>query len=97
MKPSKLYTQLLAYPNTIIRFGDFEALFTAFGFEARRGKGSHRNYKHPKVPVILTAQPRGKEPCRIRSSGFLRSLRSMTYISPSESAPLSYQRVLVRR
>jgi predicted RNA binding protein YcfA (HicA-like mRNA interferase family) len=27
----------------------------------RQGKGSHRNYKHPKVPLILTAQPRAKD------------------------------------
>jgi predicted RNA binding protein YcfA (HicA-like mRNA interferase family) len=27
----------------------------------RQGKGSHRNYKHPKVPLVLTAQPRGKD------------------------------------
>jgi len=60
-KPSKLYEQLLANPNAIISFADLDALFAAFGFKARRGKGSHRNYKHAKVPVILTAQPRGKD------------------------------------
>ena len=60
-KPSKLYEQLLANPNAIISFSDFDALFAAFGFVMRQGKGSHRNYKHPKVPAILTAQPRGKD------------------------------------
>jgi predicted RNA binding protein YcfA (HicA-like mRNA interferase family) len=60
-KPSKLYEQLLANPNTIISFADFQTLFAAFGFVERRGKGSHRNFKHPQVPPILTAQPRGKD------------------------------------
>lgn len=57
----KLYERLLANPGTIISFRDFEALLVAFGFEMRPGKGSHRNYKHPDVPVVLTVQPRGKD------------------------------------
>jgi predicted RNA binding protein YcfA (HicA-like mRNA interferase family) len=60
-KPSKLYGKLLTNPNMIISFSDFDALFAAFGFVARHGKGSHRNYKHQDVPLILTAQPRGKD------------------------------------
>lgn len=60
-KPSKLYEQLLANPNAIISFSEFDALLAAFRFVMRQGKGSHRNYKHPNVPVILTAQPRGKD------------------------------------
>ena len=60
-RAAKLYAQLLANPNAIISFADFRALFAAFGFAERRGKGSHRNYKHLKVPAILTAQPRGKD------------------------------------
>jgi predicted RNA binding protein YcfA (HicA-like mRNA interferase family) len=60
-KPSKLYEQLRANPNAIISFRDLQALFVAFGFVERGGKGSHRNYKHPKASVILTAQPRGKD------------------------------------
>lgn len=60
-KPSKLYAQLLADPNPIIAFRDLQALFAAFGFVERQGKGSHRNYKHPMVPLVLTAQPRGKD------------------------------------
>ena len=58
---AKLYVQLLADPNTIISFHDFEALLIAFGLELRPGKGSHRNYRHRQVPVILTVQPRGKD------------------------------------
>ncbi|MGN6849722.1 MAG: type II toxin-antitoxin system HicA family toxin [Sphingomicrobium sp.] len=60
-KPAKLYAQLLVNPNAIISFSDFRALLAAFGLVERRGKGSHRNYKHPKVPLILTAQPRAKD------------------------------------
>lgn len=60
-KPAKLYHQLLASPNTIISFQDFEALFAAFGFTCRMGKGSHRHFKHPQVPAVLTVQPRGKD------------------------------------
>ena len=61
MDASKLYDQLLANPNKIIRFSDLRGLFAAFGFVERAGKGSHRNFKHPSVPLILTAQPRGKD------------------------------------
>lgn len=60
-KASKLYERLLANPNAIIRFRDLQLLFAAFGFIERSGKGSHRNYRHPRVPAVLTAQPRGDE------------------------------------
>lgn len=57
----RLYRAVLKSPGSSIPFKDLEALLTAFGFEMRPGKGSHRNYKHPDVPVILTIQPRGKD------------------------------------
>lgn len=57
----KLHASLLANPKLKISFRDFEALLVAFGFEMRSGKGSHRNYKHPAVPILLTIQPRGKD------------------------------------
>lgn len=60
-RPDKLYAFLLTNPSIDISFRDFEALLVAFGFEMRSGKGSHRNYKHPDVPVLLTIQPRGKD------------------------------------
>lgn len=59
-KPSKLYEQLLANPNTILAFRDFERLLVAFGWEHRRTKGSHRHYVHPSVPFVLTINPDGK-------------------------------------
>jgi predicted RNA binding protein YcfA (HicA-like mRNA interferase family) len=60
-KPSKLYQQLLANSNTIISFRDLQRLLEAFGFSLRRTKGSHRSYKHPKVPGLITIQPIGKD------------------------------------
>ncbi|MGH6787304.1 MAG: type II toxin-antitoxin system HicA family toxin [Novosphingobium sp.] len=60
-KPAKLHARLIANPETIITFRDFEALFRAFGFTVRPGKGSHRHYVHPNVAAILTVQPRGKD------------------------------------
>jgi predicted RNA binding protein YcfA (HicA-like mRNA interferase family) len=59
-KPSKLYEQLLANPNAVISFRDFERLLEAFNWEHRRTKGSHRIYAHPKVPAVLTINPDGK-------------------------------------
>jgi predicted RNA binding protein YcfA (HicA-like mRNA interferase family) len=60
-KIEKLYASLLANPSLRISFRDFEALLVAFGFEIRSGRGSHRNYKHPAIPALLTIQPRGKD------------------------------------
>jgi predicted RNA binding protein YcfA (HicA-like mRNA interferase family) len=61
VKPSKLYERLLANPSIIMSFRDLQALFAAFGFECRPGKGDHLNFKHPDVPAVLTIQPRGKD------------------------------------
>jgi predicted RNA binding protein YcfA (HicA-like mRNA interferase family) len=60
-KPSKLYASLLANPNQIIAFRDLERMLRAAGFEMKRRKGSHRTYKHPAVPAVLTIQPNGKD------------------------------------
>ena len=60
-KPSKLYAGLLANPNRIIAFRDLERILRAAGFELKRRKGSHRTYKHPAVPAVLTIQPNGKD------------------------------------
>lgn len=43
----KFYERLQANPKLRISFREFETLLDAFGFEARRGTGSHRHYKHP--------------------------------------------------
>jgi len=39
-KPSKLYEQLLANPNTIISFRDFQRLLEAFGWEHKGTTGA---------------------------------------------------------
>lgn len=59
-KPSKLHADLLANPSRIISFRDFEALLRAFGFVHKRTVGSHRHFRHPDVPEILTVNP-GKD------------------------------------
>jgi len=57
----KLYERTLASSGAGVAFRDLEQLLRAFGFEHLRTAGSHRHYKHPAVPYILTVQPRGKE------------------------------------
>jgi predicted RNA binding protein YcfA (HicA-like mRNA interferase family) len=68
VKASILYEQLLQSPKRIVAFRDFERLLVAFGFEHVRSRGSHRSYKHPGAPEVLTVQPRGKDaqPYQIR-------------------------------
>jgi predicted RNA binding protein YcfA (HicA-like mRNA interferase family) len=53
-KPSKLYASLRADPSQVISFREFEQLLVAFGFIHKRTVGSHRHYRHPRVPLILT-------------------------------------------
>ena len=60
-KPDKLYAQLVRNPALVISYRDFVALHELFGFEPRPGKGSHTNWKHVRVPVLLTSQPNGKD------------------------------------
>ena len=68
VKPSILYGQLLQSPKRVVAFRDFERLLVAFAFEHVRSRGSHRSYKHPATPEVLTVQPRGKDaqPYQIR-------------------------------
>ncbi len=74
-KWTKLYEQLLADPNRIISFRNFEGLLEIFGFVHRRSKGSHRSFRHPKVPSVLTIQPRGKDALRYQVDDFLEMVR----------------------
>lgn len=60
-KPSKLYDQLRRNPSMVISYRDFAALHRLFGFQSTPGKGSHTNWKHPSVPIVLTSQPKGKD------------------------------------
>ena len=60
-KWSKLYESLRRNPEMRVRFAELCGLLESFGFEHKRTKGSHRSYKHPSVPVLLTVQPHGKD------------------------------------
>jgi predicted RNA binding protein YcfA (HicA-like mRNA interferase family) len=77
-KPAKLYASLLANPNQIIAFRDFERLLRAFGFELDRTEGSHRLYVHPNVPRPLPVQPAkgGKDAKPYQVRQFLVMVRS---------------------
>ena len=55
----------------IIAFRDFVRLIEAFGFAHKRSRGSHRSYRHPKVPEMLTIQPNGKDAMRYQVDDFL--------------------------
>ena len=63
-KPDKLYQQLLQSAARSVSFRDFERLLMAFGFEHKRTVGSHRHYRHPAVPFVVTINPDGKETYR---------------------------------
>lgn len=74
-KPSKLYASLLANSRQVVGFRDFEAMLRAAGFELKRERGSHKAYRHPRVPEVLTVQPKGKDaqPYQVRT--FLDMMR----------------------
>lgn len=57
VKPSKLYTQLLASRSSM-RFRDFQRVLEAFGFVLDRISGSHHQYKHPLASRPLSIQPK---------------------------------------
>jgi predicted RNA binding protein YcfA (HicA-like mRNA interferase family) len=61
VKPYRLYELLLRTPRGIISFRDFERMVLAAGFVLKRRKGSHRSYRHPASPLVLTIQPSGKD------------------------------------
>ena len=60
-KAAKLYLHLLANPRQTVSFRDFEALVLAYGFTLRRQRGSHKQYKHPDVPELLTITRDGSD------------------------------------
>ena len=74
-KPSKLYASLLTNPAQVISFRDFERLLAAAGFERKRERGSHRSYRHPAVPELLTVQPNGKDAQPYQVRKFLDMMR----------------------
>ena len=56
---AKLYARALDNPRGLT-FREFERLLAAFGFVHARTVGSHRHYKHPDVPALLTILPERK-------------------------------------
>ncbi|HEV2748734.1 MAG TPA: type II toxin-antitoxin system HicA family toxin [Allosphingosinicella sp.] len=74
-KPAKLYANLLVNPAQVIAFRDFERLLQAAGFECKRERGSHRSYRHPRVPEVLTVQPKGKDAQSYQVRMFLDMMR----------------------
>ena len=60
MKARKILAKILSGSKNV-RFGDFITLLEAFGFELKRTRGSHRIFKHPEVPEILSIQPSGNQ------------------------------------
>lgn len=45
----------------ILKIKEAESILTHWGFIEKPGKGSHRNWKHPHKPKILTLATHGKE------------------------------------
>lgn len=45
----------------VLKIKEAEAILRHWGFLERPGKGSHRNWKHPHKPKILTIAVHGKE------------------------------------
>ena len=55
---AKLFAHLVAYPGAERSFRDFERVVLAIGYVLQRTTGSHRHYRHPKVPTVLTLSPK---------------------------------------
>lgn len=70
-KIAKLHAWIMANPRSSIPFRDFERLVIAFGFTLRRTTGSHRQYGHDAVPIVVSIQPRGKDAKSYRIQQFL--------------------------
>ena len=70
-KPAKLHELLRRNPSTVVAFRDFIRLIEAFGFEHKRSKGSHRSFRHPSEPEVVTIQPLGKDAARYQVEDFL--------------------------
>ncbi len=56
MKARKILLKVLSGSKNV-RFDELVFLLEAFGFVLKRTKGSHRIFKHPLVPELLSVQP----------------------------------------
>lgn len=61
MSPRRLLARLLQGHLDNVAFDDLVALALAFGFQPGRTSGSHRTFGHPRVPELLSLQPRRGE------------------------------------
>jgi hypothetical protein len=57
MSARKTWDKIVAGSRNV-DFGDFTRLVESFGFVHRRTSGSHRIFRHPRVPRPLSLQPR---------------------------------------
>lgn len=71
----KIFENVQRYPHRILSFRDFERLLAAFGFVVQRTRGSHRAYKHPSVPELLTIQSHGNDARPYQVRKFLDMMR----------------------
>ncbi len=55
-KKQKLYLKIMSGSKNV-RFEDFVTIMLAFGFIQDRVGGSHRIFKHPAIPDLLSIQP----------------------------------------
>lgn len=54
---SKIFAKLVSGSKNI-SFEEFASLLEGFGYVLERVRGSHHVFKHPKVPQLLSIQPR---------------------------------------
>jgi predicted RNA binding protein YcfA (HicA-like mRNA interferase family) len=47
--------------GAVLKVQEVEMVLRHWGFVERPGKGSHRNWKHPRKPKILTVAVHGKD------------------------------------
>ena len=72
MNRRRLLRRLTSGAVNNVAFADFTDLVEGFGFELDRIEGSHRLYRHPRIPQRMSVQPLRNEakPYQIRQ--FLR-------------------------
>jgi len=68
---AKLFTAVAANPRAALSFSDFERLVRSVGYVHERTRGSHRHFRHPKVPYVLTIVPRGKDAVGYQVANFI--------------------------
>lgn len=57
------------------KFAELQSLIEAAGYRLERTRGSHRQYRHPDVPAVLTVQPNGNMAQDYQVRDFLAKVR----------------------